>query len=348
MDTGSPRSRPHEQECERELVRLLVEHGATDLERLIILQDKGWNDTTTELHFRKQRHTSDTCSPKLNLIWFKRMKILFREIDSNVDVVSFTQDLVFLDLGCSPGGFSSYILENNPNAIGTGVSLPVEEGGHEFLLESDYLTRFHLLSANLTYFELGPHCNDTVELHRLPMYMSVPVFDLVLLDGHQLRTQTTSVPWDRDRLLISQVIIGLKSVRQGGTLVVKLPLPHRHIAARIIFLLRILSNELVGWKPLCMHANRGQFYAVAKGVGEGKSGGNLQNYVEKLGLLWSALTFGGEDNVGRAMVPEDLDFIISMNDLRDHHLEWLLEYGKAFWKVQANAMERFYLKKGIY
>jgi len=40
--------------------------------------------------------------------------------------------LRFLDLGCCPGGFTSYILSNNPSA---GISSEIETGGHRFLLE---------------------------------------------------------------------------------------------------------------------------------------------------------------------------------------------------------------------
>lgn len=223
----------------------------------------------------------------------------------------------------------------------------MEQGGHEFSLEYYHRKRYNLLSADLTYFELGSFPKDSTRLQPLPSYIASESFDVILLDGHQLRTQTSSMPWDRDRLLISQLIIALQSIKKGGTIVIKLPLPHRHSAARVLVLLRMLSSELVGWKPVAMHANRGQFYAVAKGIGNGEMGSNVQQYIDGLGSLWSALTFGGEGEAGRPMVPEDLDFIVSMDEVMDHHLEWLKEYGDPFWRVQADALETFYRRRGV-
>jgi len=177
------------------------------------------------------------------------------------------EPLHFLDLGCCPGGFSSYILDKNPNAKGLGISLPVADGGHEFALERCHLSRFHLTNQNLTYYQLGPALIDDQRLHNIPFKFRRRSFDLALLDGHQLRTQTSPLPWDRDRLLISQLILALQTVKAGGTIIVKLPLPHKPVAAKILYFLNRISRRLLRWKPRSMHANRGTFYAVGKGIG---------------------------------------------------------------------------------
>ena len=171
---------------------------------------------------------------------------------------------------CCPGGFSSYILNKNPNANGTGVSLPVDDGGHEFLLEERHRSRLQLFNANLTYYQLGPTVIDNERLQSLPFDIIGAPFDVVLLDGPQLRTQASALPWDIDRLLISQLILGIQSVRNGGTMILKLPLPHKPVSARILYLFDATSSRTLRWKPNIMHANRGTFYAVAKGVGGGR------------------------------------------------------------------------------
>ena len=96
-----------------------------------------------------------------------------------------------------------------------------------------------------------------------------------------------------------------------------------------------------------MHANRGTFYAVAKGVGRGKGGHKIPIILEALKTLWVSLTFGGEEGLGRYMVPEDLDFLISMDDLVSNRLDWLTKLGTPLWKVQKTALEKFYEGKHI-
>ena len=69
-----------------------------------------------------------------------------------------------------------------------------------------------------------------------------------------------------------------------------------------------------------MHANRGIFYMVAKGVGNRQEGPRIPIILQDLENLWVSLTFGGEEGSGRHLIPEHLDFLISMNDLVGHHL----------------------------
>jgi 23S rRNA U2552 (ribose-2'-O)-methylase RlmE/FtsJ len=35
----------------------------------------------------------------------------------------------YLDLGCSPGGFSTWVMSKNPESKGLGITLPVEMAG---------------------------------------------------------------------------------------------------------------------------------------------------------------------------------------------------------------------------
>jgi hypothetical protein len=236
-------------------------------------------------------------------------------------------------------------LRKNASANGTGVSLPVDDGGHEFLLEEHHRARFHLYSTNLTYYQLGPSIIVDDRLQTVPSQISEHSFDLVLLDGHQLRTQASALPWDSTRLLISQLILGLQSVKEGGTVIMKLPMPHKPIAARILYLFHTISFRLLRWKPRSMHASRGTFYMVAKGVGNGKEGPRIPIILQALKNLWVNLTFGGEEGSGRHLIPGDLDFLISMDDLVSHHLDWLTKLGTPLWKVQKTALERLYERK---
>jgi len=345
--SSSSSSPPDEYDDRLQLAKALVDNGSDVLKELLELQNKGWNDESAEQRFQKQRQTSDNASFELTRIWFRRMKDLLWEIDTNLKCIPGEVSIDFLDLGCCPGGFSSYILDKNPNANGTGVSLPVADGGHEFSLDEHHRSRFHLFNANLTYYQLGPTVIDNGRLQSLPFDIIGGSFDVVLLDGHQLRTQVSTLPWDNDRLLISQLILGMQSVKIGGTIIMKLPLPHKPVSARILHLFDTTSFRTLRWKPNIMHANRGTFYAVAKGVGSGQGGHKIPIILEALKTLWVSLTFGGEEGLGRYMVPEDLDFLISMDDLVSHRLDWLTKLGTPLWRVQKNALKKFHGGKRI-
>ncbi|KAG6917142.1 hypothetical protein DXG01_003732 [Tephrocybe rancida] len=327
------------------LVKALVEHGSVALQRLVDLQNKGWNDESTARHFEKQREDADHPSSAKKKAWFQQMKKIFGEIDKGLKCVPTLKSMKFLDLGCCPGGFASYILETNSTSRGFGISLPVAEGGHEFSLPAHLRRRFKLSYANLTYYQLGPSQLNDHRLRPLPNSILSRSFDMAVLDGHQLRVQTSASPWDGDRLLISQLILSLQAVKPGGTIVLKLPLPHRPVAAKILYMFSVVSSQVQGWKPKTAHKNRGTFYAVAKDIGQGEDGARLPGILGALKELWVELTFGGEEGKGRHIHPEDLDFLISTDDLVKDHLGWLVRFGTPLWQCQGDALDVFYQRK---
>ncbi|KAF4616089.1 hypothetical protein D9613_011235 [Agrocybe pediades] len=304
------------------LARSLVEKGAIVLLNLLEVQSI--------------RETADNASEELARTWFWRMRKILGEIDQGLKYRAIPRGkLYFLDLGCSPGGFSSYILGKNRRSIGCGISLPVAEGGHEFCLEDRLRSRYTLFSANITYYALAPAAMNDARFFPLPAEVGSREFDLVLLDGHQLRTQVGRLPWDRDRLLISQIIIALQSVKAGGTIIIKLPMPHKVISAKIVYMFRLISGIVQRYKPRTMHGNRGTFYLVAREVGGKEEAGlNQATFLRALRRLWTELTFGGENGEGRFLKAKDLDFVVTTDALVEEHVDWLVGFGKPLWEVQ--------------
>jgi hypothetical protein len=175
-------------------------------------------------------------------------------------------------------------------------------------------------------------------LHSLP-FDSTKRFDVVLLDGHQLRRQPSARPGDWDRLLVSQIIIGLQAVKKGGTLVIKLADAEQVNTAKLLHMFDILSASLDTFKPRYMHATHGTFYAVMKGVGEGRGATRLPGLVDSFKELWVDLTIGGADGAGRVLNEEDLDFIISTMEMRQaKNLDRLIDMSRRVWEVQARAL----------
>lgn len=316
----------------------LIERGAQELADLMKLKQQGWDDEHLDKHFEQQRNQAQNPGHELKISWYRKMTEIMNEIDGKTNCIPFSGDLHFLDLGCSPGGFSAYVLTKNYRARGLGISLEEEKGGHRYLLQSK---RHELISANLTYFQLGPTpILDTDKLQPLPNSFGSEIFDLCILDAHQLRWQKDGENWDGWRLAISQIILALMGIKRGGTLIMKLSRPDHLYSARILWMLDQVSTELQTCKPLTMHRKRGSFYAVALGVGLGKAGHDLPSFVHAFQKLWVELTFGGEDGRGRWMTEEDLDFLILEEELALSFADRLIQLGRPVWSIQAQALAK--------
>ena len=237
------------------------------------------------------------------------------------------------------------MLRKNYRASGLGFSLEEEKGGHKYLLKRELRKRHELVSTNLTYFQLGPTpILDTDKLQPLPDSFVSEIFNLCILDAHQLRWQKDAEGWDGWRLAISQIILALKGIKRGGTLIMKLSRPDHLYTARILWMLDQVSTELQACKPLTMHRNRGSFYAVALGVGLGEAGRALPSFVHAFQKLWVELTFGGEDGRGRWITNEDLDFLISEEELALSFADRLIQLGRPVWFIQAQALAKLVSK----
>ncbi|KAJ6620771.1 hypothetical protein B0H10DRAFT_1791197, partial [Mycena sp. CBHHK59/15] len=295
-----------------------------------------------QAYLQHQRKQADAPDPALQKAWFNSMRNVFEEIDQVLRCVPDRTPFRFLDLGCCPGGFSSYILGKNPYASGVGISLPTESGGHSCLLEEEDFQRFELHWADLTQFQLGPTFIHDPRLQNFPV--AAGSFDLVLIDGHPLRGAAGAgdqlVHLHGDRLLISQVILGLVTVAFGGTLVLKQSKPERLVTSQLLFLLDVLCAELRTWKPVCMHGTRATFYAIAKGFGLGAqaSFARRQQLLAGLMELWVQLSYT-EDGKGRRLLPTDLDFIVDNKTLKTAYAPRLRQLSEHIWTTQAKCLQ---------
>ncbi|KAF7311248.1 FtsJ domain-containing protein [Mycena kentingensis (nom. inval.)] len=334
------------------LTQDLLAHGADELHQLHNVQAQ-LSSTSTEdeglaLHEKK---VAANASARHNRYWFFKMKSVMREIDHQTNCIPRKDPLRFLDLGCSPGGFTSYILSKNLFAQGHGISSEIEHGGHRFLLEDRHRARFKISYADLAYYRLGPL---PAPVASAPASAETPMrslaalpfdtnkrFDLVLLDGYPLRHTP-----DADRRLVAQLIVGLQYLKTGGKLIIKLAEPAHAATAKLLFMLDGLSSSgsgsaeargLTTYKPYALHATRSTFYAIAQGVGAACP--ELPILIEKLKDLWVDLTIGGEDGTGRPLCEEDLDFVVTTKELQQPaHLARLAELGRRVWEVQGRAL----------
>ncbi|KAF8208665.1 hypothetical protein K438DRAFT_1812674 [Mycena galopus ATCC 62051] len=310
------------------------------LHQLNLLRYKHTSDPSEQAYLQHQRKQADAPDPALQKAWFNSMRNVIEEIDQMLRCVPDIMPFRFLDLGCCPGGFSSYILGKNPHASGVGISLPVERGGHACLLEEDHLARFELHWADLTRYQLGPALIDDPQLQNIPFS---PGFDLVLIDGHPLRCATglpgNNVHLHGDRLLISQVIVGLASVSVGGTIVLKQSKPERLITAQLIFLLDVLCADIRTWKPVSMHSTRSTFYVVGKAFRLGCQAMRWNQILGGFMNLWVQLSYAGPEGKGRRLLATDLDFIVNSEALKTAYAPRLRRLSEHIWTTQSKCLQ---------
>ncbi|KAF7297753.1 FtsJ domain-containing protein [Mycena kentingensis (nom. inval.)] len=297
-------------------------------------------------HVEYQRKQADSQNPERVQGWFKSMQSVIEEIDQMMKVVPERSRFRFLDLGCCPGGFTSYILDKNPDARGAGISLPVESGGHACMLDEEHLQRFDLYWGDLTRYQLGAVAIADPTLADLPPGVTPDSFDLVLIDGHPLRTAPGSnahLPPELhllgDRLLISQLIIGLTAATLGGTIILKASKPERRITSQLIYLFDQLCAWVHTWKPTCVHATQATFYVVGKGFGVGVPLGVRDYVLQGLMDLWVLLSYGGKNGEGRRFLPNDLDFIVGTETLEGSYAARLQGLSEHIWNVHRQSLE---------
>ncbi|KAE9398823.1 hypothetical protein BT96DRAFT_1019934 [Gymnopus androsaceus JB14] len=322
---------------------LIGQPGGIYLTELRELRKVGWGNNKLDTHFLKQREMADSPDAKLAKTWFQNMKVIFKELDLHAAIVPTSGQFTFLDLGFCPGGFTSYILSRNADATGKGISLPVGQGGHAYLLEKHLRKRFKAHFGDLGFYNLFNEefalYLHNVRLNNLPQSILNSTYDLVILDGHSLRNYVTpnhEPPpgrWEAQRLLLSQIIVSLQSVASDGTIVIKLSHPEGYVTATIL-----------------MHTKRGTFYAIAKGVGIGDNWLKKENYLFRFRLLWYEISFGGANGQGRFLLDEgakDLDFIASYDQLFVGYMERLAELGEDVWRIQGETLHKWFRQLGV-
>ncbi|KAJ7714201.1 hypothetical protein B0H16DRAFT_1619145 [Mycena metata] len=310
------------------------------LRQLNLLRYKHDNPPSQNAYLQHQRKQADAPDLGLQKAWFNSMRNVLEEIDQVLQCVPASMPFRFLDLGCCPGGFSSYILNKNPYASGVGISLPVESGGHACLLEDENLSRFELHWADLTRYQLGPAFIDDPQLQNFPF---APSFDLVLIDGHPLRSanglSNNNLYLHGDRLLISQVIVGLVSAAFGSTIILKQSKPERLITSQLIFLLDGLCADVRTWKPVCMHGTRSTFYIAGKGFRLGSQALRWEQILSGLMHLWVQLSYAGPDGKGRKLLATDLDFIVNNETLKTVYAPRLRQLSEHIWTTQSQCLK---------
>ncbi|PSN58767.1 hypothetical protein BS50DRAFT_538316 [Corynespora cassiicola Philippines] len=320
-------------------------------QKLHSLQVKGWNSPEGDAYFQRRQWKTLAPNDKAKRRMFGMMQSIAKDMDLKTSAFSSSSTKPnALDLCMAPGGFLSYFLKRFPDGTADAITLPEENGGHEVLLSLDHRKRsIKVTYTDVTMFSGVFGVNDIPKDHPeeqmfLPSWPYMEnSYDLVICDGQTLRTQKLAEyrqKCEQSRLFNSQLVLALKSVRPGGTIIALL---HRTHKWRTFTLLRMFNkfSNIQLFKHERFHAEKSSFYLIAKNVQPQRQ--EAIDAMESFRQNWICGTF-----------PDTYERNEENDDGSNENVQFKLgDFGAQFcdlvrpiWEVQAAALENASWMKG--
>jgi 23S rRNA U2552 (ribose-2'-O)-methylase RlmE/FtsJ len=251
-----------------------------------------------------------------------------------------------LDLCLAPGGFTRYVLQRYPLAKVDAFSLPEDQGGHKVRIPyGDQDQRVSIVFTDLTKFaeefglpDLLQDPNNSINHAKLWPY-TIDRYDLVICDG-QVPRQTAvwgeGDHFDPACLTYSQLYLGLKRVKTGGTMVVLL---HRSSRVSIFRLIRMFFqfSDVQIFKSSKNHTIKSSFYLVAKKIQS--EGAACLEAMEVFKLIWGKATIKDESVPADILFKELSHVVTSLQSELENFGPRYVELVRHIWKIQANALQ---------
>lgn len=250
-----------------------------------------------------------------------------------------------LNLCMAPGGYTFSLLRAIPSAHISGITLPSEDGGHPMLLpfgESDLRVEVKFMDITMLAVEFGINLTQVPATHpeAAKFNSDTPyqglLYDIVLCDGQVLRThkgQNFRKDLESFRLMVSQLIFGMKRIKAGGTFIILLHKPDAWSTVKVLHTFDRFSKIKL-FKPNKVHARRSSFYLIAKDVQPGQV--EAINAIEDWKKDWWVANFGGEDGTGTLQVDDEA----LVNSVLECFGPKLVKLGKKPWRIQRDALSK--------
>jgi len=309
------------------------------------LRKMGWENPEGDLYYKKQRSDADNASPEEQKRFFSMMRSVGKEIDAATDAFSCPHPRM-LDLCMAPGGYTASVLDRHTDANVRGISLPCSLGGHILRVSHgprDPRVQVQFMDLTMLASEFGVSLDDIPPRHPEASHFNSArpyygeEFDIVICDGQVLRSHRREEwrePREATRLATSQLILGLKRIKTGGTFVMLL---HKLEAWNTCKLLKSFDafSSLFLYKPESKWAQRSSFYLIAKNVQPQSE--PAKEAVEGWKKDWYTTTFGGDGRAGSDIEDPSTDDVAAFLAEFGHRL---VELGQTVWDTQARALER--------
>jgi hypothetical protein len=245
----------------------------------------------------------------------------------------------------------AYILLKCPQATGMGISLPFEDGGPALAIPQDLFHRIELRTADLTLFDLAPSRPKPLPpqptgLHAVevvPIPFPLNSFDFVICDAHHLDVDVypdNIRPWNRTRLLISEILLALRAIYPGGKIFLRLSCVEHPLTARILIIFSRIADYVCTIKSKLIHKKLETFYLLAEGIRIDTS--EYRKLVDGLEKLWYVMTFGGQGGFGREITWVEQELIIPWEEVvSPNGVKQIARLGEEVWRIQYKALQKF-------
>ncbi|KAL9631193.1 MAG: hypothetical protein Q9164_006021 [Protoblastenia rupestris] len=324
--------------------------------RSAIFCELGWNMTSGDKYFQKQRKIADGADMKTSWGFFNLMQRIGNEMHETMGVMSLAGPGQILDLCMAPGGYSASALKFNPWASVLGATLPEKLGGHKLLLRDGFQgAPVRVWQGDLTSLvgDMGIVDGDIPEEHpdfgkfQKDEVWAGEQFDLVFCDGQVLRNHSQDMAEHRQRcearrLTCSQLLITLRHIRVGGSMVILL---HRIDTWDTVLTLRAFDRfaSIALFKPLAAHKARSSFYLVAKNIQPHHKDAlvGIQDWTKAWkDATFCALTGEGREDAFPGNRNESTALGQQVTKVIDEFGERLVKLGENTWKIQEEAIRK--------
>lgn len=211
----------------------------------------------------QQLHTSSASNASYRIEWEKVIWAI-----SEAHGQCFQHDRVhrFLDLGCSPGGFSNWLLESNPAAEGVGVTLPNGQARFPIDTSGTYLSqsRYQLLFGDIIDITLSSIPGSTNPLTRLGAPDGIlRQYDFIVAGAFPTLADNVSF-WHRTKLALCQVLIAFVNIEAGGSLMLVIKTKPFRWLVELVALLRRSFAVVTATGGRGSHAIRSSSYLICR------------------------------------------------------------------------------------
>ncbi|KAI0795026.1 hypothetical protein C8Q75DRAFT_522830 [Abortiporus biennis] len=267
-------------------------------------------------------------------------RVLFEEVFAEINekhngIFGNGRVKYFLDLGCSPGGFSNWILGANMNAHGIGITLPDPEAPFALAVDDSHLvdqSRYHVRGVDLNSIvrEAMDQGRDPVVPLDSADLNDTRSYDLVIAGAFPTR-QGDKLWWERLVLVFSQLSIALSNLSPGGNLVFIIKTKVHRWLTEVIRLLRLSFTTLSAQKGQKLHAIRSSCYLICQDFIATQA--DIFAYNQSLHNALAKMTGDTVSSKPLHLFPE-----ISDEELFMEEQEFVLPILEAVWMHQYNAM----------
>lgn len=148
----------------------------------------------------------------------------------------------FVDICAAPGVYSKYLLDKYPKAIGTGISLNPEKGGHEFKI---------------------PESNRYEEIYQdIFQITSNDRFDGDMFMASCIPYNVSAKTSDEYQIIFQSLMICLNSLEEGGTLIINFSFKEIIFAINFVYLISIMFDRIRLFKSTKLWIMQRTFYVI--------------------------------------------------------------------------------------